>query len=94
MLAGFDDHSATAICTFAYSAGPGTEPVLFEGKTEGKIVPARGPSNFGWDPIFEVADTGKTYAEMDGAEKNSLSHRYKALELLRKFMEKEAADKA
>jgi hypothetical protein len=26
---------------------------IFEGRTEGKIVPARGPSNFGWDPVFE-----------------------------------------
>ena len=60
MLVGFPDKSATAICTFAYSAGPGSEPILFEGKTEGRIVPARGPSNFGWDPIFEVGDTGRT----------------------------------
>lgn len=29
------------------------EPELFVGRTEGKIVPARGPLNFGWDPIFE-----------------------------------------
>jgi len=61
MLVGFEDKSATAICTFAYSAGPGSEPILFEGKTEGKIVPARGPKNFGWDPIFEVGETGRTY---------------------------------
>lgn len=60
MLVGFEDKSATAICTFAYSAGPGSEPILFEGKTEGKIVPARGPKNFGWDPIFEVGETGRT----------------------------------
>lgn len=60
MLTGFTDKSATAICTFAYSAGPGSEPILFEGKTEGSIVPARGPTNFGWDPIFQVGDTGKT----------------------------------
>lgn len=53
MLAGFPSKRATAICTFAYSAGPGTEPIIFEGRTEGKIVPARGPSNFGWDPVFE-----------------------------------------
>ena len=60
MLAGFSDHSATAICTFAYSAGPGTEPLIFEGKTEGEIVAARGPTNFGWDPIFQAKESGKT----------------------------------
>lgn len=60
MLVGFEDKSATAICTFGYSAGPGTEPILFEGKTDGSIVPARGPTHFGWDPIFQVGETGKT----------------------------------
>lgn len=60
MLAGFPKKAATAICTFAYSAGPGSEAILFEGSTAGTIVPARGPSRFGWDPIFQVGDTGKT----------------------------------
>lgn len=61
MLVGFPSKKATAICTFAYSAGPGSEPILFEGKTEGVIVPARGPTNFGWDPVFEPEEgEGKT----------------------------------
>ena len=61
MLAGFDTKEAWALCTFAYSAGPGTEPVLFEGRTDGRIVPARGAANFGWDAVFEAQETGKTY---------------------------------
>ena len=61
MLAGFNTKDAWALCTFAYSAGPGAEPILFEGRTEGRIVPARGTANFGWDAVFEVEDTGKTY---------------------------------
>lgn len=65
MLVGFEDHSATALCTFAYSSGPGSEPILFEGRTEGTIVPARGPANFGWDPIIEIKDTGRTYVKCD-----------------------------
>ncbi|PWW73937.1 inosine triphosphate pyrophosphatase [Tuber magnatum] len=63
----------------------GLEPVLFQGRTDGKIVPARGLARFGWDPIFEYK--GQTYAEMDKAVKNSISHRFKALEMLRKWME-------
>ncbi|PLW25291.1 hypothetical protein PCASD_23155 [Puccinia coronata f. sp. avenae] len=59
MLQGFSSKEATALCTFAYCE-PGREPILFEGATEGKIVPPRGPANFGWDPIFEVAGTGLT----------------------------------
>lgn len=53
MLAGFNDNSAYALCTFAYCAGPGHEPVIFEGITEGKVVPPRGPPVFGWDAIFQ-----------------------------------------
>lgn len=60
MLHGFENKKATAVCTFAYSAGPGKEALLFEGRTDGYIVPARGPKNFGWDPIFEVGETKLT----------------------------------
>jgi hypothetical protein len=72
LLAAYADKSATAVCTFAFCAGPGEEPILFQGRTEGRIVPARGPPNFGWDPIFEVG--GKTYAEMEKGEKVSCSN--------------------
>jgi len=86
MLVGFPTKAAEAVCTFAYSAGPGTEPVLFEGRTEGTIVPARGPKTFGWDAVFEPLGTGLTYAEMPDDQKNKLSHRYKALEKLRAYL--------
>jgi len=86
MLVGFPTKAAEAVCTFAYSAGPGTEPVLFEGRTEGTIVPARGPKVFGWDAVFEPLGTGLTYAEMPDDQKNKLSHRYKALEKLRVYL--------
>ncbi|KAF8628495.1 hypothetical protein AX15_003857 [Amanita polypyramis BW_CC] len=86
MLVGFDTKEATAICTFAYSAGPGTEPILFEGHTEGTIVPARGPKVFGWDAVFEPLGTGMTYAEMPSEQKNTLSHRSRALSKLREYL--------
>lgn len=89
MLAGFGNTRATALCTFAYCAGPGEEPILFEGRTEGNIVPARGPSNFGWDPVFEPLEGGgRTYAEMPSDGKNLISHRYRALEGLKAFLAK------
>ena len=48
MLDGFGDRrEATALCTFGYCAGPGVEPILFEGECAGRIVPARGPTHFG-----------------------------------------------
>lgn len=47
MLSGFDDKSAQAVCTFGYCAGPGHEPITFQGRTDGKLVPSRGPTVFG-----------------------------------------------
>ncbi|KAI0472032.1 inosine triphosphatase [Xylariaceae sp. FL0804] len=85
LLAAYEDKSAQAVATFGFSRGPGHEPLLFQGRTPGKIVPARGPPNFGWDPIFEYE--GQTFAEMDKAEKNKISHRFKALEKLRAWIE-------
>ncbi|KAL7409060.1 putative DNA repair-related protein [Mrakia frigida] len=83
MLAGFESKAATAICSFAYSSGPGAEPLVFEGRTEGKIVPARGEKVFGWDPIFQPDGFETTYAEMESSEKNKISHRGRAMELLK-----------
>lgn len=64
LLAAYEDKGAKAVCTFGFSQGPGHEPILFQGVTQGKIVPARGPANFGWDPIFEYE--GQTYVENPG----------------------------
>jgi inosine triphosphate pyrophosphatase len=59
---GQPDTRAWALSTFAYSAGPGSEPILFEGRMDGHIVPARGDMKFGWDPTFQpIEGGGKTY---------------------------------
>ncbi|KAF2142906.1 uncharacterized protein K452DRAFT_286537 [Aplosporella prunicola CBS 121167] len=88
MLAGFEDKSAQAVCTFGYSEGPGHEPILFQGRTDGKIVPSRGPTVFGWDSTFEYE--GQTYAEMEKSEKNKISHRGKALAKLTEWLKNHA----
>ncbi|KAM4055971.1 ham1 family protein [Hirsutella rhossiliensis] len=80
LLAAYTDKSADAVCTFGYSAGPGQKPILLQGRCAGKIVPPRGPSHFGWDPVFEFQ--GQTFAEMDGPQKNTISHRARALKQL------------
>ena len=159
LLAGHENKSAQAVCTFAYCKGPGEEPILFQGVTKVRkwqsfggerclcvlqrqwltcvlnrarlcLLAARPTlvsfrlsvsfvqqyvydhkiltsliffSGAGWDPIFEYE--GETYvirsllllsstrtlanshryAEMDKAKKNTISHRYKALQQLRKY---------
>lgn len=56
------------------------DALVGEGIVEGRITTeARGSSGFGYDPVFEVAGTGKTLAEIPLEEKNRISHRYRAL---------------
>ncbi|KAK7355353.1 hypothetical protein VNO80_14608 [Phaseolus coccineus] len=83
LLMAYDDKSAFALCVFSFAAGPDSEPITFSGKTPGKIVPPRGPNDFGWDPIFEPEGYDQTYAEMPKEEKNKISHRSKSLALVK-----------
>ncbi|XP_020080970.1 inosine triphosphate pyrophosphatase-like, partial [Ananas comosus] len=83
ILKAYEDKSAYAMCIFSLALGPTSEPITFVGKTEGKIVPPRGPADFGWDPIFEPDGYEQTYAEMPKEEKNKISHRSKALAMVK-----------
>ncbi|PKI51873.1 hypothetical protein CRG98_027706 [Punica granatum] len=83
LLMAYEDKSAYALCAFSFALGPDTEPITFLGKTLGKIIPPRGPTDFGWDPIFQPDGYEQTYAEMPKEEKNKISHRYKALEMVK-----------
>ena len=71
-------HSALCI------AKPNNEIFLeVEGVCEGLITNSpRGSNGFGYDPIFEVLQTGLTFAEMEIYQKQALSHRGRAFELL------------
>ncbi|KAJ5855409.1 uncharacterized protein N7529_009353 [Penicillium soppii] len=85
LLTAYEDKAARAVCTFAFSAGPRSEPILFQGYTEGMIVPKRGQGGFAFDPIFEFE--GKTYAEMTFDYKNTVSERFKALEKFKSWLQ-------
>ncbi len=60
----------------AFAPAPDVEPVTFVGRTHGRIVPARGDNQFGWDPVFEPDGFDQTYAQMDKSVKNTISHRW------------------
>lgn len=63
---------------------------FFEGKVEGKIIlDKRGTTGFGYDPIFLPDGYNKTFAEMDLATKNQISHRARATAKLVQFLETE-----
>ena len=60
---------------------------IFEGKVEGTILlERRGSMGFGYDPIFMPAGEKLTFAEMNMADKNRISHRAMAFEKLRIFL--------
>jgi len=64
-----------------------SEQYLFTGIVEGDIRNEKtGTNGFGYDPIFEPENLGKTFAEMSLEEKNKLSHRGRAVEKLIKFL--------
>ena len=55
-------------------------PVIAQGSWEGKILPSpQGEGGFGYDPVFYVPDRGCSAAELSADDKNSMSHRGKAL---------------
>lgn len=60
-------------------AWPDGHDEVFEGVMEGEVVwPKRGENGHGYDPIFQPAGQSLTFAEMDAAAKNEISHRGKA----------------
>jgi XTP/dITP diphosphohydrolase len=66
------------------TGGAHGEPIVVEGKCEGRVTPqARGSGGFGYDPLFVVDGMGKTLAELTEAEKNEVSHRARAFAELR-----------
>jgi len=92
MLKGFEDKTAYAQCTFAFCQGKGHEPRLFVGKCHGTIVEPRGENMFGWDPVFMPDGFDQTFAEICLEEKNKVSHRGRALALVKEYLESNSDD--
>jgi XTP/dITP diphosphohydrolase len=74
--------NARFVCVLAL-ADPGHPTQFFEGECRGEIVPEwRGEAGFGYDPVFLVPGTGKTFGEMPPEEKRLYSHRARAVRAL------------
>ncbi|NIP28219.1 MAG: hypothetical protein GWO38_31510 [Phycisphaerae bacterium] len=59
----------------------------FQGRVEGFIGrEPRGSSGFGYDPVFYPEGYDRTFAEMSAQEKDSLSHRGRALQKLQEYL--------
>ena len=77
-----DTRRAQFVCTLCV-IWPDGEERLFEGRAIGHLVwPPRGTLGHGYDPMFVPMGSNRTFAELDPAEKNLISHRARALEAL------------
>ena len=80
-----EQRSARFICALAlvrHADDP--VPIICEGAWEGRILhAAQGEQGFGYDPLFLVPELGISSAEMPAEQKNQLSHRARAMAILR-----------
>ena len=85
---GDDVHRTARFRTVIAVAYPEGRDVLVEGVLEGAITMApRGSGGFGYDPVFAPEETpGRTLAELTADEKNTMSHRARALQALPKAL--------
>jgi len=87
ILSSYDDKSATARVTLTYVDEDQVK--TFVGECKGKIVmpKVKGGFKFGWDPIFEPNQfPGETFSTISAEDKNSISHRRKALDKFKEFL--------
>lgn len=89
-LEGVPDEQRTArfVCAIAAVLPDGRE-LTTRATIEGRIgYEEKGENGFGYDPIFYFPEKGKTTAELTEEEKNEVSHRGKALELMKEELKK------
>ena len=87
-LDGVKDRSAKFVCSLVLYY-PDGKIISAEGETNGEILFERtGKNGFGYDPIFYSEDLKKSLGEASSKEKNSVSHRSRALKNLKVKLKK------
>lgn len=82
------ERSARFVCAIAAVFSDG-ETVVTRGAVDGRIAyELRGDNGFGYDPIFYLPEYDRTAAELTDEEKNRISHRSRALELMKEELKK------
>ena len=83
-----EKRTARFVCAIAAVLPDGRE-LTTRATIEGRIgYEEKGTNGFGYDPIYYVPEFGKTTAELTEEEKNQVSHRGKALELMKEELKK------
>lgn len=83
-LAACSDRTASYVAVLVYvRSADDPRPIVVEGSWDGEIIDQpRGSNGFGYDAHFFLPELGKTAAELSPDEKNRLSHRAQALQIL------------
>ena len=81
----YEKRSARFVCCIALVSRGDVQ--TFFGYAKGRIgTEHRGKKGFGYDPVFYPEGYDITFAEMSEEKKNAISHRYKALKELQKYL--------
>ena len=82
------DRSGRFVCAIAVCFPDGRE-IVKRGTMEGLIAEEiKGDNGFGYDPIVYLPEYGRTSGELAPEEKNKISHRGKALALIKEELDK------
>lgn len=83
-----EERTARFVCAIA-AVLPDSRELTVRAAIEGRIgYEEKGENGFGYDPIFYVPELGRTTAELTEEEKNLVSHRGKALRLMKEELAK------
>jgi XTP/dITP diphosphohydrolase len=82
-MRGKDNRHASFVCAIAI-AKPSGQTLIYTGRCTGEILQEpRGERGFGYDPLFFYPPLGRTFAQLTAEEKNRVSHRGRAMRMLR-----------
>ncbi|EGQ3549919.1 XTP/dITP diphosphatase [Staphylococcus pseudintermedius] len=84
-----ENRAARFVCVISMTTATG-ETTTFKGTVEGEITLSQiGENGFGYDQIFLIPERQKTMAQLTAEEKSEISHRRKAIDQLKAYIEGE-----
>ncbi|MFH0716634.1 XTP/dITP diphosphatase [Staphylococcus delphini] len=84
-----ENRAARFVCVISMTTAAG-ETTTFKGTVDGEITLSQiGENGFGYDPIFLIPERQKTMAQLTAEEKAEISHRRKAIDQLKAYIEGE-----
>ncbi|MTV20736.1 XTP/dITP diphosphatase [Staphylococcus delphini] len=84
-----ENRAARFVCVISMTTAAG-ETTTFKGTVDGEITLSQiGENGFGYDPIFLIPERQKTMAQLTAEEKSEISHRRKAIDQLKAYIEGE-----